>query len=108
MRNDEISFVESGMQCRRTVIAAGCGECRRTSRGGGGDSGGLLNRLKGRFEHDLCCQLRLYWLKSGYHSNHEAGWMAGHETYLSAELGRCEHEGKIMTRLAVVGVPCGG
>ena len=57
MRNDEISFVETGMQCRRTVIAAGCGECRRTSRGGG-DSRGLLNRSKARFELELCYQLR--------------------------------------------------
>ena len=107
MRNDEISFVETGMQCRRTVIAAGCGECRRTSRGGG-DSGGLLNRSKARFQHDLCYQLRLCWLKSGYHINHEAGWMAGYDSYPSADLDRCDHEGKIMTRLAVAGVLCVG
>ena len=50
---------------------------------------------------------RVCWLNSGYCINHKVGWKAEYEMYRSTDLGRRDHEGKIMARLAVDGVLCG-
>lgn len=72
MRNDEISFVETDMQCRRKVIAAGARRVPLDLTRWWRRQWWLTKKIKGPVEHDSCCGLRLHQLKSRYRIKNEA------------------------------------